>query len=336
MSSGVTVRRPILHRVAHALPLVLLACLLAVLGMPRAFGMHGLPGVSHLIALRGVFTVAVLGVALLLIALPWRRRLLPVTVVLLLGAATHVAVLADRGTTGLWSAPGDRGDTPDDALVVLTLNTHGGVSASDLTDLLVDRRADVLVLPETTRTTADEVAELAAQRGRYLQVLAHRSGRGVTASTALLVDRDLGTYRIEDVVDGSLATFTAVELTGSGPPITAAHPGPPVGRSFGVWQSLTTAAVEPCRARAGIVAGDLNATLDHPAFDDLGTCVDALADAGAGGVGTWPAALPRALGAPIDHVLVDGREWRVLEASVLDAPDGTDHRAVEAVLVPAG
>jgi endonuclease/exonuclease/phosphatase family metal-dependent hydrolase len=174
------------------------------------------------------------------------------------------------------------------------------------------------------------------QHGRDLQVLVHRSGNSVVASTALLMDRSLGTYRIEDVLSGSFPTFTAVDLTGSGPPITAAHTDPPVARSLSAWPDSTTAAVEPCRARAGIVAGDLNATLDHPAFDDLGTCVDALADAGVGGVGTWPTALPRVLGTPIDHVLADGREWSVLDAAVLDAPEGTDHRPVEAVLVPAG
>lgn len=307
---------------------------LGVLAWPRAVGLHGTSGVLHLVSLRGVLAVGLLVLALSLAALPWRRRLLPVIVVVALGASAHVGVLAARGTDGLWSGPGPRGSLPDDAIVVLALNTHGDVKAADVAALVVSRRADVVVLPETLQATAETVAALAAESGRDLQVLVESTGNGATGSTALLVDRRLGAYEVAEVLPGSLATFTAVPVDGAGPPITAAHPDPPVGRSSVLWHDLTVGATRECATPSAIVAGDLNATPDHPAFDDLGSCVDALVAAGAGGVGTWPTSLPRALGAPIDHVLVDGAAWRVVAAAVLDAPPGTDHRAVEAVVVP--
>lgn len=87
-----------------------------------------------------------------------------------------------------------------------------------------------------------------------------------------------------------------------------------------------------------IVAGDLNATVDHfdgygAAGGDLGGCRDAAAAAGSAAVGTWPVRLPALLGAHIDHVLV-GSEWTVDGFSVIAGFDdaGSDHRQIVATL----
>lgn len=77
-----------------------------------------------------------------------------------------------------------------------------------------------------------------------------------------------------------------------------------------------------------ILAGDLNATVDHL---DLDGCRDAAAEARAAATGTWPSTTPAWLAAPIDHVLV-GSAWHVREVRAVDATGGTDHRALVAVL----
>ena len=245
-------------------------------------------------------------------------------------AVTQVGVLTARGTTGMIGA--DPPPAPADRVVVLVLNTRGEVSAADLAAFVAERGADVVSLPETTRATAAKAAELLAGQGRHYQVLAEVLSGGTNPSTAALVAQDLGSYAV--TAHGTAASFVA---TGTGPPLTIVHTRAPVDPDLRWWAATTRAAVESCTGHpGGIVAGDFNATLDHPAFDHLDGCVDAAAASGSAAVGTWPVAAPRALGTPIDHVLVDPTVWTVQRAAVLDPPPGTDHRAVEAVLTPAG
>ena len=92
------------------------------------------------------------------------------------------------------------------------------------------------------------------------------------------------------------------------------------------------------RGDGRILAGDFNATLDHPelrALLDRGY-VDAADAAGAGLKPTWPAPpRKRALPLTIDHILVD-RRVRVERVTVVRIPR-SDHRAVIAVLrLPSG
>lgn len=87
------------------------------------------------------------------------------------------------------------------------------------------------------------------------------------------------------------------------------------------------------RLHPGGRAGDYNATRDHAVLREA-SCLDAAAEAGAAGAGTWPADRPRWQGAQIDHMLLDGEAWQVLGAQVLESPGG-DHRPVLALLAPA-
>ena len=86
-------------------------------------------------------------------------------------------------------------------------------------------------------------------------------------------------------------------------------------------------------ATCEILAGDFNATLDHPELRDLldRGYTDAADAVGEGLVWTWPARRrSRALPLTIDHVLVDrGCAW---SASTVVRVPGSDHRAVIAVL----
>jgi endonuclease/exonuclease/phosphatase (EEP) superfamily protein YafD len=125
------------------------------------------------------------------------------------------------------------------------------------------------------------------------------------------------------------------DRAGTAPPtLVATHLRAPSARaSMPEWRAHTAVIAAVCRATPGVVvAGDLNATLDHPGLHDLGPCVDAAEQAGAAALGTWPARVPPLLGAPIDHVLVDGRAWRVTGFAVLPAVGGSDHRPVVAHL----
>ncbi|WP_349306923.1 endonuclease/exonuclease/phosphatase family protein [Cellulomonas sp. ES6] len=114
----------------------------------------------------------------------------------------------------------------------------------------------------------------------------------------------------------------------------AVHTRAPSARgSMPQWVAHVQGVADVCRSTPGaVVAGDLNATLDHPGLADLGPCVDAAAATGAAGLGTWPADVPRVLGAPIDHVLVDARVWRVTGFGVLPRTGTSDHRPVVAHL----
>lgn len=325
----------------RATPLVLLLLLvpLAVLAVwPQAFGLAGAPVVAQAIALRGPMAVgAALGAALAAGAGVVARRAglarlrtvaTWVAVWCLVVATAHLTVLAVRGTAGFGAQ--DPAPAPADLTVVLAFNTQGQVSARQIADLVAARGADVVALPETSPQTAERAAGLLAEQGRDYQVLAEVLSGGANPATAVLVSRSMGHYEVTE--RGPAATF---EASGTGPPLTVVHTLAPVYLGLGGWSASTSAAVAACPGRpGGIVAGDFNATVDHPAFGELDGCVDAATIAGRAGVATWPSFTPRWFGAPIDHVLVDPQSWTVVRAAVLDGPGGSDHRPFEAVLVP--
>ena len=327
-----------------------LVVLLAV--APDRLGLAGTTPLAQAVALRGLvatmLVVAGLGIGLVAVLLvrgaravdgphgarqrSLARALGSVAVLAILGAVVQGAVLADRGTTGVLGPDPAPAARPGD-VVVLVQNTLGRLDAEQLATLVVTRGADVVVLPETTARTAEQAGALVAERtGRELEVLAHAAGPTDISSTALLVDRRLGTLRVARVLPGRSASFVAAGADGTAV-VTAVHSTAPVGLGLGAWRDTTTAAVATC-GEAGIVAGDFNATLDHPAMSLGHGCRDTALQSGTAGVGTWPVVLPRAIGAPIDHVLVDPSRWTVVAGTVLDPPSGTDHRAVEAVLRP--
>jgi endonuclease/exonuclease/phosphatase (EEP) superfamily protein YafD len=322
------------------------AAVVLVLVAPGALGLADVSPFGQLVALRGLVGLVLLLAALLvLVALAARERrarprrglALALAGVLLAGAGAQGAVLAARGVGT--DGPGD----PDDAdLVVLAFNTFGTVPADDLAALVLAQDADVAVLPETTAETARTAAGALTAAGRPTTALAADAAHPGSDGVALLLRTGLGDY--DQVGAGlpatELGTFAAVLGPGG-----AAEPGAPdrvvathlrapsSGRRVPVWRAHTAAIADVCRSTPGVVvAGDLNATLDHPGLADLGPCVDAARAAGAAGLGTWPAGSPEVLGAPIDHVLVDGRAWRVAGFAVLPAVGASDHRPVVAHL----
>jgi len=323
------------------------AALVAAVVVPQVLGMAGLPGPAQLVALRGLvgMLLGVLAVVLLVGAALLRRaaRRRPeatlqrdlaglvavVAAVALLGSGVEAALLAARGG---W----DRGDMApavgEGEVVVLVQNTLTTLDAAQLATLIVDRGADVVVLPETSAATAKQTAALVRTRsGHDLRAFTSSPGASGIASTSLLLDSALGAFAVTEVLPGPLGSFIAAEPDGM--TVAAIHAYPPLGRHLDTWRTTTTAAVDLC-GTASIVAGDFNATIDHPAFNHLGGCIDTAQATGRAAVGTWPVSLPPSLGAPIDHVLIDPTVWHVVRTTVLEPPTGSDHRTFEAVLRP--
>ncbi|MDM7831470.1 endonuclease/exonuclease/phosphatase family protein [Cellulomonas edaphi] len=303
-----------------------------VLGVPLAAGSFG---VAQLVSFRAVLAVALAAAAVLVAAvgllLPRRARraAVPLVLVLALGAGAQVGVLAWRAT----GDPPDRREAAGAPLVVLSFNTLGVVPPQTLARLAQQQDADVVVLPETSDATAAATQEILADAGIPMRRYAGPSADPHVDGVALLVRTALGEY--PDAVEVPMRHGALrVEGAGTRPTIVAVHPvSPTAAGSMPTWREETRASVDECTDHPGaIVAGDFNATLDHPALRRLGTCVDAAREVGEAATGTWPAAAPGWLATPIDHVLVDARAWRVLDFRVLPAAGGSDHRPVVATL----
>ncbi|SDU55234.1 endonuclease/exonuclease/phosphatase family protein [Jiangella alkaliphila] len=317
---------------------VLAALLAVVVVWPQALGLAGSYGPAQVVALRGL-TVAggavapVLIVALALAIRPARWPLVAVAGVTAAATVFSGVVLLSRG---LSSDSVPVADAPGEVRVLAFNTLFDGAGPAVVADLVTATGADVVVLPETSAATTQQAAALT---GGDFQVFHHQAGTGITSATGLLVASSLGTYGDpQPDPSGGLGSFTVRPAPGSdGPPITAVHAWPPTADAMARWRDDTVWAVRRCRGTEGaIVAGDFNATLDHPALRSLTPCADAAASRDAAGAGTWPAGWPTWAGAPIDHVLADARAWDVVAFSVLDAAGGSDHRPVLAVLRPAG
>ncbi len=310
---------------------------------PARLGLSTRLPVTQAIAMRpylalgfaGLGALMLLGVMIASIAgRRWRRRGVLALVLLAVGAG-HGLVLWNRGLGDeALSAP------RDDAVTVLTLNTLGGEAGPDqVAAAAAETGAAVLALPETSEANARLVAEhLAASTGTSFQLFVQQTGKWESSSTALLVSEDLGEYTQVDAPATAHGAVRAEPADGDGPILLAVHPISPhaPGRAMDSWRADLRAVTEPCRSESDvIIAGDFNATLDHAPMRDIGTCVDASVEGGVGGVATWPAQLPRLVGAHIDHILVDGEHYVVDDAAVLDVGD-SDHRAVVAHVSRAG
>ncbi|GAB7191730.1 hypothetical protein NUM3379_24380 [Kineococcus sp. NUM-3379] len=335
--------------VLTAVPAAAVAAAAATLVAPGWFGLAATRPWLYAAALRvPVLLALVLAAALAaLLALVLRRRaagaaVRAVAAALALAAAASTVVVLGRGA-GAGSLPAPQ---PGDVTVVAANTLVSGVEAQVVADLVLRSGADVVAMPETSRELALAVAGAVRRGGGpVMQVLDRREGRWGTHSTALLVSDRWGQYRQLPPEDlpMRLGAVTALPVSGDGPPLAAVHPlAPPPPETpeeeardiIATWRAEGRAAVAWCAAHPGaLVAGDFNATLDHPSLSRLGGCADVSAATGTGARGTWHARVPALLGAPIDHVLADSARWRPVASEVVDLP-GSDHRAVVARVRP--
>jgi endonuclease/exonuclease/phosphatase (EEP) superfamily protein YafD len=150
-------------------------------------------------------------------------------------------------------------------------------------------------------------------------------------------------YRLTKVhrLDTGFGSYRMVLHTPDGPTgLLAVHPRPPTG-SAEQWRADQVVLRDAARSATGptVVAGDLNATMDHAPMRELvgRGYRDAATAARSRWQPTWPAAgevsrfgLPVPSLLPIDHVMTRGGPHAVRTRTV--TVSGTDHRALIADL----
>ena len=332
------------RRILTAAFTLALAAFLLVAVWPQLFGLERAAGVAQLVSFRGIaFVVAialvVLFTLLALLSSGLRRLVAGFAVLLLVFAVVTLGVLSVRGL-GSPSMP----TKADGEFTVLAWNTLGDApGAEEIAQLVIEQDADVVALPETSSETAAQVVSLLSLDGRSMQPIGLSFDKiSKSRTTTLLVGERLGDYQRDDTVGSTptLPTVVAVPVDGSGPTLIAAHPVAPKPGEMANWRAGLSWLAERCDAPNVILAGDLNATLDHIAGlgigeAELGACHDAARATGNAAVGTWPTFLPEFLATPIDHVMAtDG--WQVVGFRVIGSVDGSgnDHRPVVAQLRP--
>ncbi|MFB9377640.1 endonuclease/exonuclease/phosphatase family protein [Kineococcus gynurae] len=304
----------------------------ALVAFPETVGLGGARPWVWIVPFRvpvGLGLAATAGVALLA-GVRW-RSLLPTALGLGLVAGVHGGTTVVRGLGEGHLPPARPGD-----VTVAGANLYvARADPSSVADLVLRDGIDVLALPETDRVLADRVAELVGARdGTPPTVFWTADGDPADPErmgTALLVSPRLGEYRSTGEVTGGLkAVVTARPVDGTGPVLVAAHTAAPIPRWLPAWRAETAAVVDFCERTPGVLlAGDLNATLDHPALAGLQHCAEAATAGGSGARGTWPADRSALLGAHIDHTLGDRRAWVPVGSRVVEV-EGSDHRAVVA------
>jgi endonuclease/exonuclease/phosphatase (EEP) superfamily protein YafD len=334
-------------RLVGILLTVLFAIATAILVWPQFFQLELTFPIAQIVASRaaaavGLLVVAVLA-ALLLFARPLRGFAASILIVSLIGAGSIGAIGAVRGY-GAPSLP----EKTDGAVRVLSWNTAGAaVSAETIAGVIADQQADVVALPETSEEVGEQIAIMMREAGRPMWVH-HVNIRpdvpdGPQAwQTTILISVDLGEYSVIDSSrdgssnTGSVPSAVAMPVDGTGPTIVAVHAVAPRQDAMAQWRSDLEWIADQCPEGEFILAGDFNATLDHMGSfgvdgGTMGRCVDAAASTGNGMVGTWPAKLPRLVGAPIDHIM-SSPQWKATGSVVLEDSGGSDHRAVVAQL----
>lgn len=328
---------PNTRRRPFVIALVIGVVLAAICVWPQALGLHRLPLVSDAIPFRGILALVLGALALVATVVAVRRRRWSVAAALAIAfaAATvgHGAVLLARGG-GSAVAEGD--------LTVVAWNTYGGgASPESIARLVRETGADVVSLPETDAIAAAAVVGILARDGIEMTHDTVVSEPGDDpVPTSILIATSLGPYERDASAGSTPGVPSGVwrPSDGDGPVLVAAHPLPPLPLIMTEWVDGLQWVAARCADPDVIVAGDLNATLDH--FSGLGRdggviggCRDAAADQGAAAVGTWPVRLPAALAAPIDHVLTGGN-WQARGFAVVTGFDdaGSDHRPVVATV----
>jgi endonuclease/exonuclease/phosphatase (EEP) superfamily protein YafD len=304
-------------RLLGGVAVVLLAILVL---LPDLLGLDRFVIFAMLVALRPQLTAVTVLLAVL-VMLGWRRRW-PQAVAVLLVCLVATAIVVPRVVPRPAPAPGGH------ELTVLSFNVdQGQADVPALAAAIRRSRPDVVVLPEAADRFRALLAGAIPELG-YRSSVGARPGaddvNGITVFTA----PGLGPVNSRVIEQGRFDPW--LELTGGrlgALRLLAVHVSAPVPDKIRSWSGELAQLRTWCGPGAGptVVAGDLNATLDHREFRD-GTqgCQDAGADTGQGLTATWNAAWPRWFGAQIDHVLTGGG-LQATDLRILDLP-GSDHR----------
>lgn len=308
----------------------------ALLTIPRLIEPTGRRGVE-LVSLTpfGIVPAALLVVVALVLVVLHRAGVRLISTMLALAGLVSTALHV------VWLAPlytGDQVPGHGDALVVMTQNLEYG-DADALAQEIRERHVDVLVLCDLGE--GQWAAVQASDIPRELPYLADTDGGAVAYSRYPLTDD-------EPISLHGSGRSVRLESTPLGPiTLFALHPVPPY--QSGAWQDDAVRVVEALRTSLPrnpdptIVAGDLNATLDHwqlRALESLGL-TDAVVATNGGFQPTYPASgYERRFGLTvpplfqIDHVLVS-RQLVVSSVDTVETP-GADHKGVVATIQRVG
>lgn len=276
------------------------------------------------------FAALLYGVPLLwsIVAAALSRRSGP----LVIGGVSVLGLVAH----GLWLMPFYLEDAPryGDKLTVLTQNLeYGRADPTALVREIQRSKVDVVAIQELTPDAVKALQSAGIHKVLKYSALADEPG----ASGAGVWSR----FPLSPGIQVPGMSFRSISTTITLPdgPLRfyAVHPFPPIPIADNSrWQSDHVAlakALAAERKKRVVVAGDFNATPDHPsmrALDELGY-LDAADVAGAGVQPTWPLGRTYPPLFAIDHVLVTP-QLGVSSVSLVTVP-GTDHRGVLAALV---
>jgi len=314
--------RPVRTRPRYVLAVLWTAALVVVVLPDLLGGLDSYPPFTQLVAFRPWLAAGTAVLALLIGVLTvFRRRMWPVLVGTLVVALTAGFAVLPRAIAGPAPVEGR-------PLTVMAANVlHGNADPQTVADAIRETRPDVVSLPEAGDRFGPRIAPLVTPLG--YRVLDTDDGVGV-----LVADR-LGNVTVHMGTESGLEPYA--EITGGGlgdVTVVAFHASSPVQGRMAEWRAdlalLSRWCAGPGRA---VIAGDLNATLDHSALrNGSAGCTDAGAARGEGLVPTWgPTARTTAFGPQIDHVLATpGIEPSTF--TVRDLPR-SDHRIVVATLL---
>jgi endonuclease/exonuclease/phosphatase (EEP) superfamily protein YafD len=295
---------------------------------------------AQLLAARPLWAVlgAVLAVAALWLARRRRRGVLAPLALLVVAVGAGVQIAPRAASSGEPPPSGERPVTVVTANVLLSR-----VQPAAIVALVRRTGADVVALPEANARTARRYARALRASGgeewRTWSDRGHADDDPSAGPTSILVRAVLGPERLaEPRAPAGAHGGVRVRLTrGTGGPagtvVAAVHPRPPYPAATQAEWRADLLALRPLCADTDVIAGDLNATIDHsPLRQVLGAgCRDSGAETGQGLRATWSGGPLGWLRPTIDHVLT-GPGHRALDSGVV-AVEGSDHRAVWARIV---
>jgi endonuclease/exonuclease/phosphatase (EEP) superfamily protein YafD len=314
-----TRRRPAVRYLVAAA----LALLAGVAVLPDLVGLDTRSPFAQLVAFRPWLVAGTAALALVVgVAGVRRRAARPSAAGLLVVALAGAALVLPR------TVP-DPVPTAGRPLTVLVFNTGwGNADLGELTALIRTERPDLVAVVEAGPRFGGRLAPLVEPLG--YRVHASEEGRQDVANVTALVADGLG--EVDVAIDAASMPFPIVEVTGGGLGdlrFAAYHSVAPIPGDEPQWRSDLAVLQQWCGTGGPVVvAGDMNATLDHSALRaGMAGCVDAAEQRGAGLVPTWgPTDRARLVGPQIDHVLLGGGIGA--ETFTVHDISGSDHRAL--------
>ena len=317
---------------SRSIPSRLCNTIFTVLGMSAlaaaALGLTAryVPITNHVVLIAAALSpVLMLGAFVAVVLFVLRKRWI------LSAAACCLAIAVVWAELPLYTHDGTRNDEAV-RIRVMTANLYlGQADAAHLVEI-ASTDADVLAVQELTPQAVQRLSEAGLENVmpyRALDARDYASGVGLWSRYPIAESKRFSGFELA-MISGRIDVASVV----TGPTILVAHLPGPWPQPIVAWQNDTRRMSDTMRdvaVAAGpacvIVAGDFNSTPDMKPFRDLlrGGYRDAVEQAGAGVVPTWPgnAGVPALIA--IDHVLT--YQCTATSASVVKLPR-SDHRGL--------